>query len=417
MIKTIKPLLRIKQKGITLIELMVAMAVSSVIMLGVSNIYFSSKKGYVVNDEFARIQENGRYAVEVLTSDIRNAGYFGCASGQGLGTVENDLKTGNTQPWNFETGLMGYEASGTDINETKAITPETAATNVDNWATAAGLTSSTLAISVKPDAALAGIAIDGSDILVIRTTDGLGLTLANGNSGSANFDVVDVAGSGVSGNCANGICDEDIIFVSDCDQSIIFQASNVINGPAGVFKLVHSKDNTLVPGNKSAAWNKKYDFPKGAELMKSITKTYFVGLSNNMPHLFVRENAGNPVPVIEGIENMQLLYGVDTSGDGVANQFFSANDVPDLDGESDTVFDGVVSVKVSLLLRTPQDLPGLNRTVTDANSLTYAMMSPAPNSAITIDPVAADDTGDRHMRKVVNFTVKMRNKSFNTSGL
>ena len=69
----------LRQKGLTLVELMIAMTISSILMVGISNIYSSSKQAYKINDEFSVLQENARLAFRFLTQDIRMAGYVGCA--------------------------------------------------------------------------------------------------------------------------------------------------------------------------------------------------------------------------------------------------------------------------------------------------------------------------------------------------
>jgi len=63
------------QLGLTLIELMIALVISSILMLGVSSIYVSSKRGYKIQDNMARQQENGRFSLEILLHDLRMAGY------------------------------------------------------------------------------------------------------------------------------------------------------------------------------------------------------------------------------------------------------------------------------------------------------------------------------------------------------
>jgi len=418
-----------QQHGVTLLELMVAMAVSSFIMLGISNIYLSTKKSYVIHDEFSRIQENGRYATETLSTNIRNAGFFGCASGQGLGTIRNGLNDTEEGAWNFETGLMGYEAVGTDFNDpVTTIDPTIQGGPPASWVTAAGLTSSGTAIAVNPDAIISGLAVIGSDILIIRTSEGTG-TRIQANNGAGNVFIDDtgtvVGGCPDGSNMVSGLCRFDILLVSDCSNSRIFQAGNLqavgggpgnCGGAASCVNVTHPALAAQNPGNNDVVWGPPGNvFSSDAEIMKVVTKTYFVGINPALgitePSLYVRENESLlPTPIVEGIENMQVLYGVDTNGNGVANRYFSANDVPDTDADSDTVFEGVVSVKISLLARTPQNLPGINRTAADFAALTYPMVSPA--SPITINPFQPGST-DRRMRKVFNLTLKLRNKSFN----
>lgn len=423
------------QTGVTLLELMVAMAVSAVIILGISNIYLSTKKSYLIHDEFARIQENGRYSTETLSSNIRNAGYYGCSSGQGPDNIINGLKQTTEIGWNFETGIMGFEAIGTDVGATKKITPTTASNNQADWVTPAGMTSGGAALNTALDPKVLSRAVAGSDIIIIRTASGLGVRIAQNNNGTQVF-LDDTTNGPVTGSCPqnntvagsssngiSGICEGDILLVSNCSQSRIFQAANIqpVGGGPGAcgkpgipcFNVTHPSAGT--PGNADVTWTPN-TFGPNSEILKVVTRTFFIGvpLGGGEPSLYVQNNKNKPDQLVEGIENMQILYGVDTSGDGVANRYFSANNVPDVDGDPNTIFDGVVSVKLGLLTRTPQNLPGINRTVADYAKLTYAMVSPA--APITIDPIANDATStDRRMRKMYNLTIQIRNKSLKTS--
>ena len=71
---------RDRQRGLTLVELMVSVAISLVILSALTYIYVSSRGAYRANEALARVQETGRFALEWLTRDIRQAGYFGCLS-------------------------------------------------------------------------------------------------------------------------------------------------------------------------------------------------------------------------------------------------------------------------------------------------------------------------------------------------
>src|SRR6478735_9682581 len=63
------------QRGLSLIELMVAMALGLVITLGVANVYLASKRGSFQDDELAGLQENARFALGLLRHDLLMAGY------------------------------------------------------------------------------------------------------------------------------------------------------------------------------------------------------------------------------------------------------------------------------------------------------------------------------------------------------
>jgi type IV pilus assembly protein PilW len=69
-----------RQGGLTLIEIMVALVVSLILIAGVIQIFVGTRQTYRFQDALARVQENGRYAAEVIGRDARLAGYAGCTS-------------------------------------------------------------------------------------------------------------------------------------------------------------------------------------------------------------------------------------------------------------------------------------------------------------------------------------------------
>lgn len=64
-------------RGFSLVELMVALVITLILLAGIGQIFLSSKKSFNIQNSLARIQENGRYALEVLKQDLRRAGYWG----------------------------------------------------------------------------------------------------------------------------------------------------------------------------------------------------------------------------------------------------------------------------------------------------------------------------------------------------
>jgi type IV pilus assembly protein PilW len=66
-----------RQRGLTLVEMMVGLAISSLIIVGTVFVYSQSRTSYALNDKQARLQEYGRYALSVLEPDLQLAGYFG----------------------------------------------------------------------------------------------------------------------------------------------------------------------------------------------------------------------------------------------------------------------------------------------------------------------------------------------------
>ena len=64
-------------RGFSMVELMVALVITLILLAGIGQIFLSSKKSFVIQNNLARIQENGRYAMDVVASDLRRAGYWG----------------------------------------------------------------------------------------------------------------------------------------------------------------------------------------------------------------------------------------------------------------------------------------------------------------------------------------------------
>jgi type IV pilus assembly protein PilW len=64
----------------TLIELMVALAIGMFLMIGAITVFMQSRTTFRVTESLARMQENGRFALEALEPDIRMAHYWGLST-------------------------------------------------------------------------------------------------------------------------------------------------------------------------------------------------------------------------------------------------------------------------------------------------------------------------------------------------
>ncbi|OKY76722.1 MAG: hypothetical protein BM485_01225 [Desulfobulbaceae bacterium DB1] len=62
------------EKGYSLVELMIVVAVSGVIMAGLAMVYSAQSKSYSAHDDVANIQQDLRGALAILTMEIRKAG-------------------------------------------------------------------------------------------------------------------------------------------------------------------------------------------------------------------------------------------------------------------------------------------------------------------------------------------------------
>ena len=62
-------------QGFSLVELLMAMAISLVVMAGVYKVYVTQQDSYLLQEQVAEMQQNSRIAKYVLMRDIRMAGY------------------------------------------------------------------------------------------------------------------------------------------------------------------------------------------------------------------------------------------------------------------------------------------------------------------------------------------------------
>lgn len=64
-----------KQRGLSLIELLVALAISSLLILGITQIYIDNKSNYLFQQGQSDNNENARYTLLVLEEELRRTGY------------------------------------------------------------------------------------------------------------------------------------------------------------------------------------------------------------------------------------------------------------------------------------------------------------------------------------------------------
>ena len=72
-----------QQSGMTLVELLVALAIGSFLMIGALQVYNQSRQAFVINESIARVQETAQFAMDTLESDLRMASNWGLHSRSG----------------------------------------------------------------------------------------------------------------------------------------------------------------------------------------------------------------------------------------------------------------------------------------------------------------------------------------------
>ena len=80
LVSTLMPAAGRRQRGVTLVELMVALALGLLVTVALLKVYIDASRMYRFNEGLARLQENGRFALEFIRRDARAAAARGCGS-------------------------------------------------------------------------------------------------------------------------------------------------------------------------------------------------------------------------------------------------------------------------------------------------------------------------------------------------
>jgi len=354
-----------RQRGLSLVEIMVALAVGVVLLTGVIQIYASTKATYRMQDNLARLQENGRFALSFLTRDVRMSGYRGCTN---FGTVTNTLNSAASLQYDFSVGLVGYNDLGGTLPAALA------------------------------DLGGANTPIAGTDVIVIRRNTDEPIRVVAANTSS---QLVAEVSSQVTGGCSkdgsdkiSGLCAGDILMVSDCIKSRIFQAGGLsVTGTPSDLNITHPAGSG--PGNAIPTWGgagapADEQFSDDAEIIRIGTYAYFISNSDTTgAPVLKRFDGGQVSELVEGVEDMQITYGEDTDGDRTADVYRDA----------DAVFDwsAVVSARIHLLLRS------------NDNNLSDAPLDYVFNGATVAG--SSLPSSDHYLRREFTATVAVRNRA------
>lgn len=69
--------MRAPQLGLTLIELMTALAIGMFLMIGAITVFMQGRATFRVTESLSRVQETARFALDIMEPDIRMAGHYG----------------------------------------------------------------------------------------------------------------------------------------------------------------------------------------------------------------------------------------------------------------------------------------------------------------------------------------------------
>lgn len=335
------------QTGMTLIEVMISLLIGAFLLGGVLEIFIGSKQTYRMQEGLSRLQENGRFALDFLSNNIRMAGFLGCNRQSAL---TNTLNTPTSFLYNFSTAVEGFES-----------------TSASAWTPAM-------------DAAITS-PLGGSDVITIRRADDQSFTVTahatstaaltlDTTATTANLTTAGFLTSAGANACALAV-------VSDCSATAVFQVS-AISGSV----LSHNTGSGCTPDNSTNDLGKTY---VSGQVYPIKTTSYYIRTNTSgQPSLYRRVGSKDAEELVEGIEQMQILYGEDTdpTPDGSPNYYVPANNV--------TNMTNVVSIRISLLAVTIDD-----NLTTQPLAYTYNGTTTTPT--------------DNKIRRVFNTTIAVRN--------
>ena len=347
------------QRGLSLVELMVSVAISAAVLSSLVYVYVGSRGAYRSNEAQARVQETGRFALEWMSRDLRQAGYLGCLSrGASITYFSNPAPTilpGVGQP--TVIGVFGYE-------------------NGDGF--------------VNPGT----VARVRGDVLLATSLDARTITpIAADTSGNA-VSIIE--------NCGQ-IAVNDVIVVSDCSRAVAVtvtaRANHRCGAGSGATVLTHASsknDPAVLPA--FLASERAFVARLASGSAGTPTTGYFIGNNRaGRPALYRFVGASAAEEVVENVEDLDVLYGVDNiNSDGAVDTYQTAADVT-----AANQWPNVLSVRISVIVASAEavDRPG-------AESQTLYFRDTSGDTVV--DAQAAPD--DRRLRQVFTTTVALRNR-------
>mgnify|MGYP000153248356 CR=1 FL=1 len=341
-------------KGLTILELLIAMAISTVVIGGTFSLLTNTKKTDRYVSGLSTTQESGSFALSFLKQEARMIGYQECASYKDL----NILVPGLTDTNYKRSQLTGYEIADA------------------TWKT--GMDFAAINVTAKPN----------TSAFSIYRMDTIGDTLANSVINTTDNIVL-------SGTASLGINKDDWLLITDCITADLFSVSAINN------LIVEHKDASGINIPLSNLYHK--DRTSVSKFSKSV---YFIGdttrNSSQGEDIYALFRAQSPnfvaQEIVSGIESMQVLYGERLANGNM--RYIPAN-------QTGTVIDwsNIVSMKIALLVTSEANVRNTN------DSQTYDLLgtSIVPKSATSTGSVTHNAT--KQLRKVHSTTIHFRNRT------
>lgn len=330
-------------RGLSLVELMIALTISVLLGLGLVQVFSAQRVAYASNESLARLQENSRFAMNFLQHDLRMTGHMACLNELGFrGRIYNHLSadTPDAAPWMYriDKPFEVFEATDTAPGELHVMPEKRSVPGAGHWKPA------------LPDALdIADEALDGSDVIVVRylSETATVLTGAGVNGETGTMEIVDPDFVEANG----------IYAISDCKNFSLFQAKSagpMVVADNGGLNLVgwSGRENTYGPDVPLRRYEvAAYYVATGADGNPALFRSQLSPSTGKM-------DAGEEL--VAGVEMLQAVLGADVGlrdGGDLPTDYFTAADIEDGGGPwpgtstATTRWSAVVSVRLGVLVR------------------------------------------------------------------
>lgn len=266
---------RIKQAGLTLVELLIAVALSAVIIIGLTQVFLSNREAFNLSESMARVQENGRFAMNVITEAIRSSGNYGCI------------------PWySPEIDNIHRQVANNEINGFDAVLPET----------------------------IEGVGVKNG----INSPDRVELLRLVGDA--VPIQSIDYATNLITTDWAiDDVAENDLLLVSNCLVGDYIKA-----GPNTAGTTIEDKTTNLREG--------LYDRADQENTVSKVERVSFMVDANDNLIMLINDNLpainGDNPQLVGGIENLQFRYGVDLDDNFVPDYIDDFENIPAADIEN-----------------------------------------------------------------------------------
>lgn len=297
------------QAGVSLVELMVAVLIGSILMGAALSVFVESRATSQANQAVARLQENGVFAADEISRSLELAGYWGASSSTGL-------IGGRTIRTNGALGTASTLAAGTGNCTSTAGYP---------WYTDLSRPVEGFDTNGEPDGA------EANDAFISCIPDSTYLGPAEGPAGASDILVVRYV-------------EPEPVAVADLESNNVYIRSS----PTGGQMFIGTTQPSGVSGSIYRLRAYAYYVSQFYENVGDGIPTLKRASLDDTGGLRTIPGATSPAVediVIPGIESFHVQFGIDTGGSGSANIYVNANSV------AADQWDDVVAVRFWLIVR------------------------------------------------------------------